>query len=647
VGLTFHKTQQQFFVGRNRYVSAVLYKGKKCMQTNRWLTPVEPEDEGVPHNPVRPRASVWIDPVAQQDISASYIAKEQHVIPNPQTPIPARASAQQAPVKVRPRYSHNHTIPQDSDITRIPTLPQPTMWQYELPDYEAESSLSSLSLAYPESAINRALDELDTLPPPRSLAIDEIDTQPPPKQDTPAVQKSPATIERKKAKGNLFSLPFAQLAEPQRQKSVTLPAPPDVSDVATIPPGAATVTVPRVTVEDQKLDLLAGVHTPTAIVEGSSSKLVEDAASWTTGQGKNSLLAKRIASRGQRKSALSLNPIDRLRWWLLYPGRIEFLLWLNGTIVLVGVTCLLLFATLLSTGWLNAGLSSIAIGVSGGTVQTASNPGSTATTGKSSCTATNATSPQCHSTTVVSSSGLKLTLVDDAILLPGTPIYLQGQGFTANNTVNFTYDASLPCRPSVTSTDTAGAFSLYLMLGVEVKAGTHQIIAYDVATKHVVTVDVSISPAPIGKAAQPTPTHVAPGLTPTATSGAGGGGGGGLPTPVGQTPVPITPTVGVTPTVAPTQQPTPTVGITPSPTIGATPTVGITPTIAPTTTPTTGKKHTSSASVLRNALYDEQATGRISVSIWLWIAVIGYALSMAMLGCASLLYRHNRRISSK
>ncbi len=633
------------------------------MQMNRWPTYVEPEDEGASHNPIRPRASVWIDPLAQQDISASYTSVGTDVsrpgrglgathsgkhIPNPQTPIPARASAQQVarPVKVRPRYSRNHTMQQqDSDVTRIPTLPQPTMWQYELPDYEAESSLSSLSLAYPDSAVEHALDELDTLPPPRSGAIDDIDaidTLPPSKQNTLAAQKSPSTIELKKARGNLFSLPFAQPTELRRQKSITLSASRALSDIATIPPGAATVAVPQVPIGNQKLDFLARVRTPAAIVEGNSSKLIEDAASWTAGQGKNSLLAKRIASRGQRKSALSLNPFDRLRWWLLFPGRMEFLLWLSGTIVLVGVTCMLLFATLLSTGWLNTGLSSIDVGVSRSTAQTASNSGKTTSTGKSACTTTNATSPQCHSTTVVSSSGLKLTLVDDTLLLPGRPIYVHGQGFTANNTVNFTYDASLPCQPGAISTDTQGAFSLYLMLGVGVKAGIHQIIAYDVATKHSVTVNVSISPLPIGKAAPPTPTHTVPGVTPTATSGAGGGG---LPTPVGQTPVPITPTIGVTPTVAPTQQPT--VGITPSPTLGVTPTVGITPTVVPSTTPTGGKKDTSSATLLKNALSDEYVNGHASINIWLWIAVIGYTLSMTMLGCAGLLYRRNRRISSR
>lgn len=617
------------------------------MQMNRWLTPVMPEDEEAPLHPIRPRASVWIDPVEQQHISSSFIAKERRDIPNPQTPIPARASAPHAvhTVKVRPRYSRKQTISQESDVTRVPTLPQPTMWQYELPDYEAESSLSSLSLAYPDARATPPLDELDTLPPPRTPMVDEIDTLPPPKQHTLAAQKSPATIERKKAKGNIFALPFAQPAAPQRQKSVTLPAPHAISEVNTVPPGAATVAVPRVSAENQRLEHLIAVRTSAAIGAGNSSKLAEDAASWTTGQGKNSLLAKRIASRGQRKSSISLNPFDRLRWWLLYPGRIEFLLWLNGAIVLVGVTCILLFATLLSTGWLNTGLSSIVVGVGGGgTSQTANTPASTTTGGQSSCTTANATSPQCHSTTVVSTSGLKLTLVNDTLLLPGMPLYLRGQGFTANNSVNFTYDTSLPCRPNVIQADAQGAFSLSLMLGIGTKAGIHQISAYDVATKHVVMVNVSISPAPIGKAAHPTPTQNAPGVTPTATSGSGGGV---FPTPVGQTPVPITPTVGVTPTVVPTQQPTPTVGITPTPTIGITPTVGITATVIPTATPTGGKKHTSVASTQENTLSNEYSNKHISVTLWLWLVVIGYALSMTMLGCAGILYRRNRRISSR
>ena len=615
------------------------------MQMNRWLINVEPENgepsEGTAvHSPLRPRASVWIDPVVQQNASASSLVKERREIPNPQTPIPARASAQPRPVKVRPRYPRNYTQSQDSDITRIPTLPQPTMWQYELPDYDAESSLSALSLAYSEAAI----DELDTLPPPPSRAIDELDTLPPPKQSILAAQKSPATTKRKNVKGKVSSFPFVQTSEPRRQKSLTLHASRVLSEIATIPPYAPTVAVPRV---PAKHALLTGVRTSATVVESISSKLVEETASWTAGQGKNSLLAKRIASRasdrrGQRKSSLSLNPMDRVRWWLLWPGRIEFLLWLSGTIALVSVTCLLLFATLLSTGWMNAGLSSIAVGIGGGTVHTTSATGSTSASGKSSCSGNNVSNPQCHPTIVVS-SGLQLTHADSGLLLPDSPIYLYGQGFTANNTVMFTYDAQLPCRPSLIHADTHGTFFISLLLGTSVKAGTHSIVAFDSASGRSIHIEVSILPPPIGKSVRPTPTSPPPGVIPTPTVA---GAGGSFPTPVGQTPVPITPTVGITPTVAPTHVPTPTVGITPTVAPTQAPTVGVTPTVSVTPTPT-GTKRISSISLLTNALYQENADGHITFSPWLWLAILGYALSMTMLGLAGLLYRRNRRLSSR
>ncbi|GAC1392718.1 MAG: hypothetical protein NVSMB38_17230 [Ktedonobacteraceae bacterium] len=623
---------------------------------DRWSINVEPsygelsEAEAAAHRPLRARASVWIDPVVQQNISASSIVKERRAIPNPRTPIPARASALPAvrPVKVRPRYPRIHTLPQDSDITRIPTLPQPTMWQYELPDFEAESSLSSLSLAYPEAAVDRAIDEITTLPPPRSRAIDEIATLPPPKQSTLAAQKSSATIARKNANGKMLSLPFSRQQEPQRQKSITLPAPRSLSEIATLPPGAATVATPHVSGEHGRRGLLTGARTTSTIVESTAAKSMKEAASWTTGQGKNSLLAQRIASRannrkGQRKSSLSLNPIDRVRWWLLYPGRIEFLLWLNGTIVLVAVTCLLLFATVLSTGWISAGLSSIAIGIGSGGIQPATTPGgsSTSASGQTSCTAGNAASPQCYSTKV-SASGLQLTLVDSTHLLPGMPIYLYGQGFSANKAVTFTYDTQIPCSPDATQADVSGSFAVSLRLGLSVKAGTHKVVAYDTASKRALAVNVIIAPLPFGKTAPPTSTPLPPGVTPTATK-TPGGQGGGLPTPVGQTPVPVTPTVGVTPTSVPTHPPTPTVGVTPSPTVGHTPTVGITPTVGPTKTPT-ATKHAIPSSALKNALYDEKVDGYLAFSPWLWIAIIGYMLSMTMLGLAGLLYRRNRRI---
>jgi hypothetical protein len=48
---------------------------------------------------------------------------------------------------------------------------------------------------------------------------------------------------------------------------------------------------------------------------------------------------------------------DALRWWLLYPGRMEFLLWLLGSLLLTIVTGALIVAVLWSVGWLHLAVS--------------------------------------------------------------------------------------------------------------------------------------------------------------------------------------------------------------------------------------------------------------------------------------------------
>ena len=590
--------------------------------------------------PVHPRASVWVDPMAPHTPSASHGIKEQRNIPNPQTPIPMRASAQ--PVKVRPRYPHMYTDPHESDVTRIPTMPEPTIWQYESPDFDAESSLASLSLARPKATITRSLAELDTLPPPRARALDEQDTQPPPsraiaEQDTrPPVAARPideqdTTPPRPRSIDELDTQPpprkqntliVQKSPVPAAQKSANSqayvpPTPRLVGEVATLSP-----VLPRPVPLSPALSPMPVRIRPTpAVIESMLAKRVEEAASWTTGPGQDSVFARRIASRakdkkGQRKSTLSLNPVDRVRWWLLYPGRIEFLLWLNGTILLFVITCLLLFATVLSVGWLHLG--------DGNGAQT---PLTSVATPKPACT-----TARCRSTPAPS-SGLQLTLVDNALLQPTTPIALHGQGFSANAPVTLTYDAHLPCRPNAVQTDTHGMFTVVLTLANTVSIGTHRIAAYDTASKRTITVTVSIGAA---TKATPVPSiQPAYGVTPPATTG---GGQGSNPAPVGQTPVPVKPTVGVTPTVAATQPPTPTVGATPQPTIGTTPTTS-------TTTPptTTSKQHETPALALKNTLSDGTTDGHGAGSTWVWLAVVGYLFSMTMLGVAGVLYRRKRR----
>ena len=575
------------------------------MQIDKWPTHIEQDYEAAteeaPHNPIRPRASL-LNP---------YGLKEQRVIPNPRTPIPARASANQ-------HVRRTGKLAEESDVTRLPTMPPASSaWQDE--DFMVESSVASLSLSRRRAT---AIEQLDTMPPPLSPTVDELDTIPP--------LLSPVV-----AKRTTISLPpaiderdtISQLS-PSLDKQNTVPPQlsPSIDELVTQPPQRKeTSTVQKDAV------LFTRQHSPSASISPATVESIllkggADGTSWTTAQGKDSWLAQRVASkkRDDQRTRKSFNPLDSLRWWLLYPGRIEFLLWFNGAIVLVVITFLLFFATTLSLGWLNIG-GATNNGTNG--MQNAHANGNKPAPAQTPCTAANAKKPQCRSTTV-SSSGLQLTLVDNNVLYASTSIYLHGQGFSANGTVALTYDAQLPCHPNITQTDAQGTFSISLLLGSNVQAGKHQIIALDMASSHAVKVTVDI-------AASQTNTIVSPSTGQPGANPSSGNGQGGAPKPIGQTPVPVAPTVAVSPTSVPTQVPSPTVGVSPSPTIGTTPTVGIT------TTPST-----NSYLALRNTLYNESADGHYSINPWLWVAILGYMLSMTMLGLAGLLYRRKRRQAS-
>jgi hypothetical protein len=49
------------------------------------------------------------------------------------------------------------------------------------------------------------------------------------------------------------------------------------------------------------------------------------------------------------------NPLDYMRWWLLYPGRLEFLFWLGGALLLGVVMCVVFVMTGLGLGWMSFG----------------------------------------------------------------------------------------------------------------------------------------------------------------------------------------------------------------------------------------------------------------------------------------------------
>jgi len=320
--------------------------------------------------------------------------------------------------------------------------------------------------------------------------------------------------------------------------------------------------------------------------------------------------------------AVKLNPFDRVRWWLLRPGHIEFVLWLGGTVLLVAVTCVLLRVTALSFEWVTPGFISAA---------------STNTSGSSTGSG--------QQSTVVTTPELVLIRIDKGPILPGQSLGLHGQGFSPLGHVRFLFDGTQQLFDQIgqyasTQANAQGVFATSVVLDNNLPwhPGPHFINAQDLTTKRMATLQIFLSPAPIGKGITSTPVPsyppnaTPPALTPipSVTSG--------QPTPVGQTPVPVTPTPHPV-------TPTPTVGTTPV----VTPTAGTTPTVVPTVGTSPGVTTTAGTTVglgLGNALDNPGDTylGKqlAHLSPWVWLMIACYCLSMILLGLAGVLHKRHQ-----
>jgi hypothetical protein len=368
----------------------------------------------------------------------------------------------------------------------------------------------------------------------------------------------------------------------------------------------------------------------------SSTDLVEaEAASWTAGNGTNSSYARLIAnaaSRKKKRHTSTLNPLDRLRWWLLHPGRIEFMLWIFGTVLLIVVTCSFLLLMASSLNWLTPAL-----------------PGQT-TSGSSVNAQTQAATESSPAATTT--PGLVLTLLDKGPLVPGLPIHLHGQGFSHNGPVAFTYDVAhqfLDQNGQVLTilADAHGTFTVALWPGDTSywNIGHHTVIAHDLKTNHLAALDIVLSAGPYGKTVPTPPVQVTtPGTSPTTVPGGTGGGGVG-PTPVGQTPVPVTPTVTSTPSPAPSPSPTQAPPLpTPTSTVGTTPTATGTP--GRITTPPVSSKNSGPSdlgNVLSNGSPDpspEFHQAGFNPLVLLMLAC--YTIAIALLGMAGILHKRRK-----
>lgn len=605
----------------------------------------------VQHQPVG--SSVWIDPAVSAylagtlhgNVKAEHSPSLLQAAPktrplNPPTPIPPRASAQRPnAVKVRPKYSRTHTLPlqqEEGDLSRVPTLPPPTMWQYESPHFEAESSLSSLSLVNETPTQPQPLSAQLELPvpvdrpaiqspkpSPHITDIDEIDTlpeqltqlspSPMPEQLSPAASR-PVDIDqidtqpRKHTQNTQHVIDFDKI-DTLSPRIVASVAPRSSTSLVPTHPTPSSTPV-RLTTSSTATSNMRAASAPT-----EQAVSIVEPTSWTAGGFSQSPYARRIADRSKaRKPKPTMQPIDHVRWWLLHPGRLEGLLWLGGTLLLITVTFALLIVSAISFSWMSPGTQS---GTASSLTTTASVP---------------TTIP-----TVITSHGLTLILENAQLLVPGQPIQLRGQGFSPHGHVTFTDEKSRPLivqatQSNIVEADQHGMFAVALMTNTWA-AGAHHIFVRDVMTGHLADLPIMLDAGPFGKKATAT---VPPGVTPTVPTGSGQGGF--FPTPVNSTPAPITPTVSSsTPTPAPTQvkpTATPTKGVTPTATPGTTPTVGTTP--SPSSSPAAnGQNNSAIGTAGITSLGSDNSNSAFSPLGWLLIA--GYVLAMLLFGLTALL----------
>ncbi len=488
------------------------------MQTDAWLTKdaTNPEQCPLCSRPLKngsttcyscgfttnPPAgsSVWIDPAVyeypppspegepsqgKQQIEERYLGILPQPKPqrNPLTPIPARASAQPAnaaPGSVvipnRGSKGQKNSTADKAKQRQAPirsgaesskpanTQRTSPVWQHESPNFQAESSLPALS-----------------------LLVSEMPTQ-------PEMEAGAKTTRRL----------------------------PRIDEIDTAPPQPSRALVPITSQSD-----LAALSRPGRTSIDSQQTKEHDPVSWTAGAASRSTYAQLISTRGKRKKrrpGIALNPLDRVRWWLLRPGRIEFVLWLGGTILLVGVTCVLLLVTAFSFEWLTPKSAGI----------TSSNITGTATQAR-----------QATRVSTAHSTGSQKSKQNSGPISNGTqnaPVPTTPPGVTPTATPITTGGLPTPAGPTpVTVTPTPGSTPT-----ATPTVGTTPTATPTVGTTPTVTPTVGTTPTA-------TPTV---GTTPTAgTAGATPGS---------------TPTVGTTPTVAGSPAAGATPGSTPSVTGGST-----------------------------------------------------------------------------
>jgi hypothetical protein len=337
-------------------------------------------------------------------------------------------------VKAQPRYPRTYQIDKDDEIIGHPTTPSPAIWQYETSQYVGESSLASLSLFTPRQI---------PLPP----SIDVLDTQP-----VTSIQRSKRPGPADTASRDLADIDTAppsiakQLAKQHTKQGM------EVADIPTVPPGAR---------RQQRSNL----HSSFAV----QSPFPTDYELFHTAQ---TLVADDALPPWR------FNPFDRFRWWLLYPGRLETLLWSGGAVLLVGLTIFLSVVTVLSLAVSHPDRADFTHNYAW---HSATEP-----TFCGTVLATNGSMQKCVIATAASPDGLQISLFSTGPFMAGTTVHLQGHGFSPSGRVIITHDANQPCQPGAAQVDHHGDFNLVLSLRNNLGwlPGNHSLMVEDVASGH-------------------------------------------------------------------------------------------------------------------------------------------------------------------
>ncbi len=317
--------------------------------------------------------------------------------PTPVTPIPRRASASPASaMRVRSRYNSSSTDVQD-DITRLPTVPPSAIWQDEADVYEIERHIAPVGVREysPFLPSSPSIDELDTLPPTLERLHDEVPHARATnvkgvQQRTSAIQ-FPIEIARQ-VQERTANVQFPiEIAEPSQGDNVSIERPlfpvilldeqrsqayhahgtrvveerADICEQVTNPPPVpfqphAVLALPD---EPSYIDAVVEADTvmdDTLIIVPSLPNDIdiyptqlEDAVDVALTIRARELLQRKGSQEG--KPAFIQDPVDYMRWWLLYPNRLEFLCWLGGAVLLGIGLCIVLMMTGVGLGWMSFG----------------------------------------------------------------------------------------------------------------------------------------------------------------------------------------------------------------------------------------------------------------------------------------------------